>query len=338
MAFTPAMRPSFRSADEASLMRSYVLCWRMFPHALMRLLIGCVLLFSAASKASLLLTSKADGWTAPASILTTALILIELTIAVWVICRPLSPALWLVTVGFFTVLLVVSARMAFSGFKNCGCFGRIPISPWIVSGFDLVIVLMLFSLKGRIAQVWSLPLHKKLLASTAFIISLSWAFPLIGMTRSWTDGTRGAGANLVVLHPEQWVGGRFPLADEINFIPSLDEGRWVIVLYHHDCDVCTQVIPRLDRLAADWKTQPGSPRVVLVEMPPFASGIGDPRLFVASEHARLNETREWFVKTPVAAVLNQGRVLQISTGPDVADWIDNARAASPRHGDPSKAR
>jgi hypothetical protein len=116
------------------------------------------------------------------------------------------------------------------------------------------------------------------------------------------DGLILGAGNLVVLEPEKWVGRRWPLLEYVDQRAELSVGRWQVVLYHHECPRCQAVLERL----ADVRGH-----LALVEVPPHG---GPPANAPPGAHlARLSETREWFVETPLVLTLRDGIVEGVSS-------------------------
>jgi hypothetical protein len=113
---------------------------------------------------------------------------------------------------------------------------------------------------------------------------------------------------IVVLEPEKWIGKRFPLLDHIETSENLKDGKWLVLLYHHDCPRCQEAIRDLARITRDV----GLHKVALVESPPYGNGkeeLGFPGITVI--HRRLADNREWFVVSPVGLLLDKGVVFDI---------------------------
>jgi hypothetical protein len=76
------------------------------------------------------------------------------------------------------------------------------------------------------------------------------------------------GKKTVLLEPEKWIGKEFPL---LSFIEPTEEqdklknGEWTIVLYHHDCPKCQEVINEF----IEKKTE----NLACVEVPPYAEKV-----------------------------------------------------------------
>ncbi|MBN1908521.1 MAG: hypothetical protein JW818_02170 [Pirellulales bacterium] len=151
-----------------------------------------------------------------------------------------------------------------------------------------------------------------------------------------SDGVILGDDNLVIIEPEKWVGKRFPLLPFIEDAPvpeglspsatadgpvplaeqdrrplrqRLAEGRWIVVLYHHDCSECRKAIPKYKKLIRRSAADPTAARVALVEVPPY----GDASSWGLSGDCpcvlgRLSEEKEWFVETPCRIVVCAGLV------------------------------
>jgi hypothetical protein len=116
---------------------------------------------------------------------------------------------------------------------------------------------------------------------------------------------------LVVLEPEKWVGKRFPLLSHIDSPEPLDAGQWVILLYHHDCPACQELVPRFPQFARRLGNG-DERRIALVEMPSYAEAQHlrtPPRSPYV--RARLRNSHDWFAETPVAINVWDGRVAHV---------------------------
>lgn len=65
-----------------------------------------------------------------------------------------------------------------------------------------------------------------------------------------TEGEVVGVAELVVLTPEEWIGKRLPLLRHLDVATPLSSGQWRVVLYHHDCAKCREIIPSYEQMAA----------------------------------------------------------------------------------------
>ena len=110
---------------------------------------------------------------------------------------------------------------------------------------------------------------------------------------------------LIVLEPETCIGKPFPLTSHLSPEVLIQEGRWTILIHHHDCPHCQEAVPQYERLAAMGNDR----RIVLVETPPYgelASTVG------GTQQTRLSDDREWFVQTPVEIQVDDGVVVSAS--------------------------
>ena len=114
---------------------------------------------------------------------------------------------------------------------------------------------------------------------------------------------------VVVLEPEKWIGKRFPLLDCIDIGDKLKSGKWLVLLYHHDCPKCLKVIPRYEGQARESSNAPAAPRVALIQIPPF--GTPEPLPLPSDTSCvlgQLSDKKEWFVETPAVLLLRSGMV------------------------------
>lgn len=148
-------------------------------------------------------------------------------------------------------------------------------------------------------------------------------FLKIPLNSALAEAGEARAGGLLVLDPATWVGRPFPLFDEIDGSGPLRGGRWLVVMYHYDCDDCRKAIPDYQTLAV---SQTGY-RVAFVAIPPFAAAGIEP--VAESEdypRLRLREDHDWFATTPVVAVLENGRVLAAAEGqaamlpPEIPRW------------------
>lgn len=110
----------------------------------------------------------------------------------------------------------------------------------------------------------------------------------------------------VILEPESWVGQQLPIAQYIDL--DLSNGEWIVLLHRHDCSECQAAVPQYERLAASLPL--GSPRVALVEIPPFGGEVVTEPICA---RVKLGGDRDWFVQTPMEIRLRDGIVTQAST-------------------------
>ncbi|MFO0840782.1 MAG: hypothetical protein U0797_00060 [Gemmataceae bacterium] len=114
------------------------------------------------------------------------------------------------------------------------------------------------------------------------------------------------GGPVILLEPETWVGGRFPLLSHIDVGEALAQGRWTVVLYRQDCPACRETIGRLRQAQG---------QVALIEMR-SAGGPGRGKFALELSFTRgvLDPTKDWFVQAPVVVELDNGVALAATVG------------------------
>jgi hypothetical protein len=97
-----------------------------------------------------------------------------------------------------------------------------------------------------------------------FAVPATWAMMSVEKNDLAELGTEFIGADgrkTILLEPDKWVGKEFPLLPYIE-PPEVGEklkiGEWTVVLYHHDCPKCKEVINDLmekktENLVCVWK-------------------------------------------------------------------------------------
>jgi len=217
----------------------------------------------------------------------------------------------LVTFGAFSVFALV---LALSGETSCGCFGKVTIDPWLTLGFDLAAVAALLCWRPGAQSKSGVLRARGVFVLSAFLVALvGGTFAARrpgGEGREITDEAR-----VVLLKPEGWVGRPLPLRKYLDIGDELTRGRWVLLLYRHDCRACQEEIPRYARLARSMAEDPGSPRIAFVEVPP--RGNAGPLPSVREGPHRLgvlDDAKSWFVETPARIFLEDGVVLSAAEG------------------------
>ncbi len=126
-----------------------------------------------------------------------------------------------------------------------------------------------------------------------------------------------------VLEPETWVGRELPILEHIDIGDQLKEGNWLVVLYHHDCPACTEAIPQIEQMAQELEGNEDFLRFALVEVPPYGGKAIVNRSNI--QIGKLEDSKEWFVTTPVVMIINNRVVLQTGEGilSAVAEYRNN---------------
>jgi thiol-disulfide isomerase/thioredoxin len=280
-----------------------------------RILLGLILLTAAALKGHELVT----GPTANQGLLTSRWFLItlvecEFVFGLWLLSGlyPI-PTRRLALLCFGTFSLVTLYK-ALSGAESCGCFGKLPVNPWVTFVLDASAVAALLKFRPSCTH-HSRGRFPRLRLATVAVLALGIGTPLGLAMTSYTpaavtaEGEIIGESKFVVLNPEAWRGKRFPLLRYIDIGNQLAAGTWLVVLYHHDCPDCREAIPKYEQMAQDIAGQPDILRIALIEMPPYADTVHSPvSRDTPCTLGQLNGAKEWFVTTPAAALLSNGSV------------------------------
>ncbi len=289
-----------------------------FDYGAVRVVLGLILLAAAGLKAHQLAT----GPTAEAGLLTSRWFLVaavesEIVLGLCLLSGVLARTVWLVALGCFAVFACVSFSKGLAGEASCGCFGTVKVNPWYTFALDAAAVAALLRWRPSFSQ-GSEPSGERPAAVRLAAFASVWL--AVGLPIGWlagrfeptivTDEGEILGeSQIVVLEPERWLGMRFPLLPHIDIGSRLAEGRWIVLLYHHDCPECRRVFPEYERVARLTRDA-GRPQVALVEVPPFRSER-DWRAIAGVQRGRLSDAKDWFVQTPTEILLDRGIVTAI---------------------------
>ena len=268
--------------------------------------VAALLLAASGLKTVQLFLSPADdALLGDSRILTVLVIEFEILLTGWLISgiaqRP-ARAFAIIT---FVVFAVASLKMALEGQSSCGCFGLLKVNPWITLLIDLATITLLMkwqpaaaAAKAHKTRRWFVVILAGWMLLAAFMaqgpstLSIS---DLAGMDKS---------SGFVIVEPEKWIGERLPLLPFIETDHQIASGPWLLVLVHHDCDMCQLLVSQLN---AKDSTEPT--KTLLVEVAPnnepwaFENGS----LFLA----RLNRQHEWFAKVPAMIEIDNGVVRNV---------------------------
>ena len=282
-----------------------------------RVFVGAILLLAALLKAYQLATEP----TAEISLMTSRWFLVfsvqfELLLGLCLIAGLFVRTAWLTTLGSFALFSCISLHKALSGEVSCGCFGSVQVNPWYTLGLDLAVVGALVryrpALWGKEVGTDTRPAsHYGVVFGVWLIVAVSagWGMSRFEANTVSDDGMFLGDGEIVVLEPETWTGKRFPLFAHIDQGGQLARGVWLVVLYHHDCPQCQEVLPSYELLAAE--TDEDQRSVALVEVPPFGPREGRDSSISPVHRVRLQDTKDWFVQTPTEIQLTDGTVTAV---------------------------
>lgn len=275
-----------------------------------RLLVAMILLLAGGLKAHQLATEPVIGgglldnrW------LLMATVEGELFFGLWLLSGALPKPTWALALLLFSTFSCVSLYKALSGHATCGCFGRVPVNPWYTTTLDVGVVVSLLIWRPLAVASFTPPPFAR--SAAVFCVWLAVGLPTAYAMGNRVDATLSdAGeivgdGNVVVLEPEKWIGKRFPLLDYIDVGNRLKEGKWLVLLYHHDCPKCQKAITELAKKAQ----VSGVTRLALIEMPPYAKESEIPETLPTFVDGHLKPVKEWFAETPVVATLLEATVV-----------------------------
>ncbi|HEY1601863.1 MAG TPA: MauE/DoxX family redox-associated membrane protein [Pirellulales bacterium] len=299
-------------------------CWTSYDT--LRVVAGVLFLTAATFKAYQLATGPLNE----TDILTTRWFLI--VVVEWEIAMGLALVVGLyqepvrqIAIITFSIFIAVALYRGVTGDDSCGCFGSMPVNPWLVLAMDVVATAFFWKLRPRRNVAQEPPLAESrsgtwrvALFCSAFVASgipTALAMNNGGPSALLADGERLGVSSLVVLDPNQWIGRQFPLQGHIDIGESLTSGRWTIVLHHHDCRKCRALIAKIEEAARESAGADHTNRVALIEMPPF-DDVNTQRADASTRvlaRGRLTADRDWFAHTPAVIQLDEGIVAGTSS-------------------------
>lgn len=206
----------------------------------------------------------------------------------------------------FTLFAVYSMHRAVAGFKQCGCFGAVSVPPWVTAAIDLVAAVGLLVLPAE-----SLLRHSRR-ARVAAVTAVAISLPVLWMGLSWVNSASRGGVaawtsgSMKILSPDEWVGKAFPIASSIAPATNIAEGAWDVLMFHHSCPKCQEVVPvQRAHAAANPST-----RLLLLEVPPCGP---PPTVSPNVTVAKLDDSQSWFVSAPVMIRVKNGVVTSVTT-------------------------
>lgn len=277
--------------------------------AVVRFLLGGILLTAAALKAELLFMSSA--W--PVMTWSFWLVLFELAFAAWLFSGRLSAYAWWAAAGCFGTFAIVAGFKVLRGDADCGCFGVVESPPWVTFSLDVTALLaLLATYHDRVTTRTN-----RFTFVSRFPAAIGYALILLVVTKLSLAGIYGNGldgGDASITDPSGWIGQRFPLLDRIEIGSDLSVGEYIVVLHRHDCPLCEETLNSPWFCEAAWgRCDTG--QIALVELPP----CGSPEESIASRFpvsGRLNGSEPCLLPAPVVVLLEEGRVVSVATGQD----------------------
>ncbi len=287
---------------------------RIAPYDALRIALALILLVAAALKGRQLATAPVaeTDWFSPRWFLI-AIVEFELAFGLWLLGGQFPRQTRRLTLFCFALFGGISLFRALRGDSSCGCFGAVSASPWLIAVVDGAAVLTLLIVRTPInPDAVRVPFVRRpripLIATIAVGVPAALLMARYEPASLAADGELAGDGGVIVLDPETWLGKPFPLSSHIDIGDSLSRGRWVLLFYHHDCAQCQQAVLRRERSARPSKDGTPSDSIALIEVPPLGSlphaTDGKDGLI----YAHLDDSRDWFVATPLEVILDNGIV------------------------------
>ena len=237
---------------------------------------------------------------------------------------------WLAAVACFSVFCCVTIYKGISGADSCGCFGKVHVNPWItLLAIDLPIVVGLFIVRpknacdiitnavsgifrshtsGDITGFLPDLASRRLMFVSSFTILLIVTSSIVLAVNEPATIT----SSYQVLEPETWVGKPLPVLEHIDIADKIKTGNWLLLLYHHDCPDCQKAIVEYQQMTRDLKGNEGLLQIALIEVPPYGHAPinGNTNCTLG----KLDNSKEWFVTTPIIIVLHESKVKRAWAG------------------------
>jgi len=266
--------------------------------------VAALLLAAASLKANALFSGFELG-SQLAQLSLVLIVAIEIAFALWSLIGAYPIILRTCLIGLFSGFFGYSI-LAFSYGSSCNCFGTQSIGPIFSSTLDLLIVVALSASHADDCGREGLGCKRGAIFFVIFCSASVGAAALL-----LTDHMRQVGSSgfsTAGIRP----GSQLPLLNQVDLGPDLAQGRWRIVLYHHDCTKC--------QLLIDTIVPPGESiesvfirnferHVALIELPPFADSVRWPTNSVCV-HGHFQPDSSDIISTPLELYLQDGVVMQ----------------------------
>ena len=277
-----------------------------------RVVLALILLVAAALKAHQLATEPVANngifsyrWSLM------AMVEFEIVLGLWLLSGLHKRLVWFVSTSCFSLFTCITLYKALSGEASCGCFGTVEVSPWYTLTLDVAAVVALSIFRPNLHRPERAN-HYWLRFAVALVIVLAAGIPAGLAMDSYTpaaltaEGQVTGDSEFVVLEPQEWTGKQFPLIDHIDIGSQLAKGDWVVLLYHHDCPQCAEAVPAYEQMGRELAGNENYLRIAIIEVPPYGPNKECKDCFCL--HGSLSNTKDWFVATPVVALLSNGEV------------------------------
>jgi len=226
------------------------------------------------------------------------------------------------------------------GFESCGCFGRIEVDPWytlFLVDIPFFLLLLIFRPKGEklLPPPWPHPFHALGLAvpvigfmavSTPILVGLrpefkkpeEWAsvkpvrpvivspVPIETVEDPADVENAGGTAEEAALEESGDVPPLWPWLEHIDIAEQLESGIAVILMYHHDCPTCAEMVPLYSEYCAELRDRGEKAlQIAFIAAPPFREPGPVPEDTVCLR-GKLSESEKWAIMSPYVVALIDG--------------------------------
>lgn len=231
----------------------------------------------------------------------------ELGLGLWLLSGLWKRRAWQVSLLCFGLFCGVTLYRALTGAASCGCFGRIQVDPWItLLAIDIpaMLLLWLFPAEKSRANLEQGPVEcRRYAMSCVLLIAATVGATTAGLVLHKPERVT---ATFEVLEPQTWVGRPLPIMAHIDKAKQLQQGNWLIMLFHYDCPDCEKALPSFHEIAENFVGNEATLQLALIEIPPYGY---DANTHESACHlGRLDESKTWMVVTPAVLLMAEGVV------------------------------
>ena len=275
------------------------------PADLVLIAVGTVLVVAAILKIDAILTRQ---W--PASYERILEALVETAAGFWCWCGVWRRGAWAAAVLLFLTFAGVSLFRGWAGHQSCGCFGTLRVDPWWTLALDVGVLVALLVWHPQRSEPGATKF--RLMGAGVLLLLLLAAVGWLSVRNrpAWlhADGRITGGRGTVLMNPVGWAHDRMPLLKYMRHAQLYAHGRWLVVLYHHGCDVCQRAI---GQVAAKLAVAKHPHHVLLLEVPPNGSLPASLDLR-GMAHARVHFGRNWAIPMfPLYLDMHNGVVTRV---------------------------
>jgi len=249
---------------------------------------------------------------------------LELCLGLWLVSGLFRKAAWLVgTLAYFGFIFVTLYKGAI-GAESCGCFGQIPVNPWLTLGLiDIpMFLLLVLNRPGQeyklLPPPWPNTFHAIVFAIPIFAVLIFAAPALVAFKPTCIKPDEPNGS--VIKNPRAKPDDPNAVPPQkvklwswleyIDITEQLKGGLVVVLMYHHDCSTCATMVPRYDRYFRKMKEAgDDSMKIAFLAVPPYSEKGPVPADTVCLR-GKLSDKQKWAITSPYVVALIDGEVVK----------------------------